>query len=274
MRKGERGGQERRRRRMGVLMGVGLGLLVGGCATSGERAALPLLERASSGKEGLVQSYVALGLAYLERGRVDVALESVERAAAIDPRHPLVQYGEGLVRLALGNPEEAERAFRTALEGARGDPDLLHAAGSLACEQGRRGEGLQWLQEAAANRLSPRRGRTLANWGWCLAQEGRWREAEEKVEEAVGVAPEDFVVRWRGLALAMRLGEWERAERHLQVLLTLAPDEPLVWWWAANVAQARGDFARAAEWGNRLVREAPDRAETRRWERGEWEQWR
>ena len=58
----------------------------------------------------------ALGAVYLERGRWDAALKQFDTAVALDPQVDDVQYLRGLLHLRANRPNEAESAFRSALQ--------------------------------------------------------------------------------------------------------------------------------------------------------------
>lgn len=259
-------------------------LVVGGCATSGGVAGsraesgftypTPLLDRVpEEGREKERKARLDLALAYLELGRVDVALDEIQKARALDRNDPLVPYAWGLAHLALGDRATAEASFRAAEQLAPGDPDILHALGTLLCEAGHHAEGLVRLQRAAANPYYPRRGRSLANTAWCAWRAGDESQAQQMIDLALALQPDDFLVQMRALQWAVRKKQWEVAARHLDRLLRSAPDDPTVWWLAANVAHAKGDRVEEARWTARLRHDAPERLETRRLERGEWEAW-
>ena len=70
----------------------------------------------------------ALGAVYLERGRWDAALKQFDAAVALDPQVDDVQYLRGLLQLRANRPNEAESAFRSALQR---DPTNVTSAYSL-----------------------------------------------------------------------------------------------------------------------------------------------
>ncbi len=271
-----------KRWRAGVTALLSGGILAG-CATLAPPGAVgpltasyatPLLNSPpASSAEKELKARIALALAYLELGRTDVAMQETQRAAAIAADHPLVHYAWGLTHLALNDLAVAEQSFSRALAMAPNDPDILHAAGSLACERQRWDTGKTWLQQAARNPYYPRRVRSLANLAWCQAQTGDRASADATMETALGLDPNDFLVRRRALELAARAQRWSEAQRHLQALLQLAGDEPQVWWLAANLAHVQGNLAERERWAQRLRSLAPASVEAQRLERGAWEAW-
>lgn len=255
--------------------------LVAGCATGGGFPAagggsqpMPLLEQTPADPTGrALKARVELALAYLERGRIDVALAELEAARAVDAGHPLIPYAEGLIQLALGNEPAAIGHFQEALTRAPNDPDVLFSLGSLLCQRREFAQGLPLLQRAAEHLYYPRRGRAYANAAWCAWQSDEERQANAWLEAALALQPDDFLVQMRAVQWAVRQRAWEQAARHLVRLGQIAPDSPLYWWLAANVAHAKGDLRERQRWVERLQREAPDRPETRQAERGVWESW-
>jgi tetratricopeptide (TPR) repeat protein len=102
----------------------------------------------------------ALGAVYLERGRWDAALKQFDAAVALDPQVDDVQYLRGLLHLRANRPNEAESAFRSALQR---DPAnvttaylLLHAASQRA-EAGETNAAMKTLSTAVESAPSANR---------------------------------------------------------------------------------------------------------------------
>ncbi|HNQ48200.1 tetratricopeptide repeat protein [Hydrogenophilus thermoluteolus] len=266
-----------------VVCGVAAAFALAGCASvaTPPRAGIaegaypaPLLDQtAERPQDKERKARIDLALAYLELGRVDVALDEIAKARALDASDPLVPYAWGLAHLALGDRATAEKSLEEAQRLAPNDPDILHALGSLRCSAGRFEEGLALLRQAAMNPYYPRRARSLANHAWCAWRAGDESSVQNEIDMALALQPDDFLVQVRALQWAARNRQWAIADRHLERLVQRAPDDPMVWWLAANLAHAKGDRLNEARWAERLRQEAPNRLETRKLERGEWESW-
>jgi tetratricopeptide (TPR) repeat protein len=102
----------------------------------------------------------ALGAVYLERGRWDAALKQFDTAVALDTQVEDVQYLRGLLHLRANRPNDAESAFRSALER---DPAnittayLLLRAASQRVEAGETNAAMKTLSAAVESPPSANR---------------------------------------------------------------------------------------------------------------------
>lgn len=98
---------------------------------------------------------LGLGLIEGRRGRCAPAVDFLERGFATFDSAARIEALEPLARCyaALGRGDEAEKAFRTLIEGRQDDPALLFALGQLLRRQGKNAEAETWL--AKAHTLKP-----------------------------------------------------------------------------------------------------------------------
>lgn len=141
----------------------------------------------------------------LELGRVEEAVEFLERAATLDPQWSIPQYNLGLAYAKQGRYPEAEDAFRRALALNPEDPDIYNSLSRLLIELGRFEEAL-----AAAEAAIERKPEFLwahFNRAWALEGLGRLEEAAAGYERVLTLDPalEDVKRRLRGLRA--RLGQ-------------------------------------------------------------------
>ena len=97
---------------------------------------------------------LGLGLIESRRGRCAPAVDFFERGFASFDSAARLQALEPLANcyVALGRGQEAEKAFRSLLEGRQDDPELLFALGRLLRRQGSAAEAETWLTKAAGLR--------------------------------------------------------------------------------------------------------------------------
>ena len=62
------------------------------------------------------KAHTDLGAAYLQKNRLEIALDEFSQAAQIMPSYALAYTGLALVRSALGQDEEAEYNFKKSIE--------------------------------------------------------------------------------------------------------------------------------------------------------------
>ena len=115
------------------------------------RAALPHLEEAARGEPDVAEWQYRLGLALLDLGRKEEALEALGRAAQLDPEHG---YGAVQLRLAqvrddLGDHAGAVEACRTFERNHGPSPESCYRRGRALAALGRADEARQAFEEVA-----------------------------------------------------------------------------------------------------------------------------
>lgn len=234
----------------------------------------------------------------------NIALEKLREASATlkklreaHPKSALVHYWYGQAEEALGNRDEAEKAFQQAIaHGAGGDivvrayvalallmnqlgrreeaqtllttareklgesAEVHKALGQLAMSQGRYGEALTRFRDAA--RLNPRDLATKFNLGASLS---RLREFEEatKVFDEVAEVDRDFP----GLALERGLlyessGRSDEALKMYESALDKAPDDPDLMLRVGCGKVAAGRYQQALGLLEKVLTQKPQSAET------------
>ena len=218
-------------------------------------------ERVLSGMRGLsdVAAYhAAWGLLHESRGNLGTALESYERALAIDPLDHLsveqkisILRGQGreaeakrfltssfdaaqgsvsaMNQLAVAAlrqrwPVEAERLLRRVLESDPGNPGVLANLAASLAQQRKMGEAAQVMRRAIER--DPDNAGNYYNLGAMLAEQGQTREALEAFRQASARGMRNPAVHVAAAKMAFRLGDRAGAEAELQRALELQPGHP------------------------------------------------
>lgn len=152
-------------------------LLLAGC--SGNPPApkpepLPNLEQATALQAPIVaddqtraKARTGLGLAYLRDGRYEIALDEAQAALAnlesYAPAHNLM----ALVRMGLGQNDQADASFRQAVRLAPDNPEFANNYGWFLCQTGKVKDSFAWFNRALNNPLFKSPERALHNLGVC-----------------------------------------------------------------------------------------------------------
>ena len=153
----------------------------------------------------------------------------------------------GLAALRAGRFEEAETALR----------QVLAIQGDSAADHAHLGAAL-----ARQNRLAEPDSPTLHNnLAQALMQEGDLAAAEEHLEAALVVAPNDLEARLNAGILLGRQGRLATAREHLETALATAPGDLRVLAHLAPTRAALGEAEGAITLWTRLLQLAPDRLE-------------
>ncbi|MDZ4198541.1 MAG: tetratricopeptide repeat protein [Kiritimatiellia bacterium] len=148
-------------------------------------------------------------------GRSDAALALTARILEIEPNHPLANHVLGSLHLHRGEEAEAESAFRLSLEQQR-SPAVLNDLAYLLARRKAFEEARSLIEEAL--QIAPRMGNAWDTFGMILLQTGQLKEAENALDKALSLMPDNPEVLWHKALLAEALGQPEDAWRIVDIL--------------------------------------------------------
>jgi Tfp pilus assembly protein PilF len=143
----------------------------------------------------------ALGEALYGQGRIDEALEHLNRSAQIQPTDTAF-FEIGTIKLLQKKLDEAKFYFEQALLYPGDATTLAQVHNSLAVidmQQGSLADAEKHFRESIA--LDPLSARHREAFGWLLVKEGRYDEAIAQYEQAVKIAPDALAYFSLGSAL-------------------------------------------------------------------------
>ncbi|MGQ9566987.1 MAG: tetratricopeptide repeat protein [Anaerolineae bacterium] len=179
---------------------------------------------------GLAEA-VERGKALLNAGDAEGAIAVLEPVARGDRPSAEALFWLGNAYTQAGHLQEAEGAYRSALDLEPENPDLLSNLGYVLYQMQRPAEAVEQFEKAA--RLLPHDAEIRYNLGGALYTLGRVEEAIQAFEAARERDP-DLPQVYLGLGYAYRdRGEREKAIRHFRTFLELSDDEG----WKAQVRQ-------------------------------------
>ena len=163
-----------------------------------------------------------LGIAALERGAQDEAVNLLSRSVALDAANPSVHIDLGRALKARGELPRAEASFRAALALAPQDATLHFLLGNTLVAQGRMQDAIPCYRNAL--RLKPGFPEASSNLGNVLKDLGQVDGAIACYQDAVRIRP-DFVEAQFNLGLAYRqLAQSGRAIACFETVVGLRPD--------------------------------------------------
>lgn len=153
-----------------------------------------------------VQSWFWLGVARQRAGQHEGALFAYQRAARLNPEHPLLCNNMAMACVELGAHERAQPLLERGLRADPGNPLLWSNLAAVLLEHG----------EVTASRIAAERACTLAphDAGAChayarvLAALGRWQAARNAAERAIALDPSSHVLRWTLAQLQLQQGDY------------------------------------------------------------------
>lgn len=180
-----------------------------------------------------------LGILAKEEGRFPEAARLLRSSLMEDPRKGLVWGHLGDVLAALDQHEEAEAAYRKAIELDPSDFDSTLNLGSLLANQGREDESRGLLERSVE--LRPDSGEPHFTLGIVLERIGRSASAREHYQKALDKGFDSARLRFRLAVLESRAGRRDEAMTHLAACFAREPEKyvPIVF---QDLRAVTGDF--------------------------------
>ncbi len=234
------------------------------CATA---AALAACAGAGGGRSGSNEAAIAnmnLGAGYLQQGRLDLAIERLQRALAQDPRLVLAHSTIALAYDQLGDVEQAERHF---LRATQLDPSAGAAANAyavfLCSRQNRWADAEPYFRRAVADSRYPTPEAALTNAGVCARSAGDLEAAEQNFRAALARSPMFQDALLNMMELSYQTGDFLQARAFVQRYLDAYSATAPVLWLCFNVERELGDTAAANRCATQLRSSFQNSAEFR-----------
>ena len=242
-----------------VALGVASLLALGVVASAQVRVwrdSVTLFEHALRVTEENALAHINLGVAYLNRGRLEDAERELEEAIRIHPGAAEAHAALAGVRSDRGRDQEALELYRTALRLDPGSSSTHREMGSLLLSLGDSTQALVHFREASA--LAPADGDALVDLAVALSREGRHDEAIAKFEAASRLAVDEARLHQNWGAVTLEQGDLDGATKHFERAIALKPDYAAAHFSAGQAAMRRGKFEDAAEHLREAVRIEPE----------------
>lgn len=227
-------------------------VLTAGCVSTAPRTGGPNLEKAA-------RINLKLGVAYMQQGRLKLAIRKLKRAIRQDPQ--LAAADTALARLYVrrGNMHLARKYYEKALDIAGGNPKVQNAYGVFLCRHGKAGESIQHFLRAVNDPNYLTDAAAYTNAGMCALEVGRAADAERYFRRALEIKPTYVQALWQLAQLTFKQGHYFHTRAFLQRFMAANHHPPPeVLWLAARAESKLGSEAHARQYANRLIAHFPD----------------
>lgn len=211
----------------------------------------------------IAQANMRLGVAYMEDGNYEKALEKLERARKADPSYPMVHNMLGLLYQRMGETGKAEESFKRGLSEAPNNSNLLNNYGQYLCAQNRPDEAEQAFLKARDNPLNDNPARSLTNAGTCALMNNNTDKAETYYRDALQLNPQQSLALVRMAEIQYEKGEYLSARGYLQRYLEIARHTPRSLWLGIRIERELGDNDTLSSYALLLKSNFPDSEEAR-----------
>jgi putative PEP-CTERM system TPR-repeat lipoprotein len=217
------------------------------------QAAIDILSTTKGDSDPVVQTILAQ--AYLQQGRYNDAINSLEVATAAPNSNDLLKRQLALSELQGGEPDQAVAGLRDLL--AR-DPNNVGLNVALIAAQLKAGRSDEALAEA--NRLvkeSPKSAIPFFYQGEVYIARNELTQAATSLDRAIGVDPRFLPARYYRASVSAARGDPESAKRDLEQLIKENPKVALPYVKLAQILADFGDDKAASDTLNRAVKAVP-----------------
>jgi tetratricopeptide (TPR) repeat protein len=171
------------------------------------------------------RNFFTYGIAYIQSGYVDAALECFQACIARNPNYAAAHYNMGTVYLNKQMLPEAKASLERAVALDPQDADALTNLGSVAGQQKDYDAAYRYFEQAL--RVRPNHSVALQNIVMLDRWKGQLERAQQSIEEAIKVDPNDAQFHFAlGMLLASQ-DKFDAARTELERSVQLQPGDPI-----------------------------------------------
>jgi type IV pilus assembly protein PilF len=218
-------------------------------------------KEATPQQRAVIRTELAAG--YYERGQMDIALEELGAAKALDPGYPRIYDIYGLVYAMLGERDKAEENFRHAIALAPNDSAIRANWGAYLCGTGRPREAMPEFEQVLRDPLYKSPEIALINAGKCSVALGQTKNAEDYFRRALGAAPGNPIAAYNLALLAYRESRVGEARAWMRPVMQQSSPPPEALYLGLCIERKQGDREAERSYESQLRNRWPDSPEAR-----------
>jgi len=205
--------------------------------------------------------HAQLGIGYLQRNRLNLANEYLEKAIKANPRSPTVQHYYALLQERLGKSQLAARSFARAVKQDSDNPELLNNYGSFLCKHGAVSKAESVFIKAASNPLYKTPEFAFTNAAICLKKRGEQPRAATYLQKALALNADFPSALFHMADISQQQNKNAKAQAYLYRYNERAPAAPETLMLCYRIHMALNELASAQQCSSRLLTNFPDSKE-------------
>jgi type IV pilus assembly protein PilF len=218
-------------------------------------------QEVSPQQRAMIRTELAAG--YYERGQMDIALEELGNARALDPTYPKIYNIYGLVYAMLGERVKAEESFRHAIALAPNDSEIRENWGAYLCGTGRAREAMPEFEQVLRDPLYKSPEIALINAGKCSVELGQTKNADEYFRRALAASPGNPIAAYNLALLAYREARIGEARAWMRPVMQQAVPPPEALYLGICIERKHGDKQAERSYESQLKNRWPDSPEAK-----------
>jgi type IV pilus assembly protein PilF len=207
------------------------------------------------------KAHTDLGMVYLREGQLNVALDEARKAINFDSSFPLAYNLLGLVQMYLKDNRSAETTFTEALRLAPNDPEINNNMGWFLCQTNRERQSIPYFVTASEVPLNAAPTKPLTNAGVCSVMAGDDKGAEDLLQKALRVDPQNTDAMFVLAELYFRNNRLADAQSRLQQIQRLAQPAAQTAWLGLRIERKLGNRDAERQYATQLRRDFPESRE-------------
>ena len=216
-------------------------------------------------RQDAAQIRVELGQRYMQQGKLELALENLQKALQYDDNYVDAHTVIAVLYERIGNVEEAGKHYKRAVELAPKSGDTNNNYGQFLCAEGQYDEAQKYYAQAMRDPFYKTPAVLYANAGVCLVDHGgglRLDDAQLDFRRALEVDPHNALALYYMAKLLYLKNDFFHARAFIQRFDALGHPDPAALLLARNIEVKLGHADAARSYADRLRKDFPDSEQT------------
>lgn len=243
---------------LGPLAALGIIVNLSACSTTPSENST-LVDRPDT----LAETYVKLGIGYLQQGQRDLALGKLQRALELDPRLPSAHNAIAIVYEQLKEFRLAEKHYHSAVDLGPEDSAAHNNYGTFLCKHNDLAQAEKQFLLALHNPLYATPELAYENAGLCALRVPDPAKAEMYFRSALQLNPQLPTTLYQMALLNFNAQNYLSARAYLQRYAEIAKHTPQSLWLGVRVERALGDRNALSSYSSALRSNYPNSEEAR-----------
>ncbi|MEO5559976.1 MAG: type IV pilus biogenesis/stability protein PilW [Dokdonella sp.] len=215
-------------------------------------------------REDAARVNAELGQKYMQQGKLELALEKLTRALAVDPNYANAHTVIAVLYENINDPAKAEEHYRRAAELKPKGGNELNNYGTFLCKLGRYDESQAYFDRALTDPFYKTPAVALTNAGTCLLKAGKRDAAEASLRKALELRPDESEALVQLASVLYDKGEYFKARAFIQRFeATAQSSRPDVLMLGRNIELRLGNGRAAGEYTRKLLQDFPESEQAR-----------
>ena len=214
--------------------------------------------------EEKAQTYLQMGLRYLELGKLKIAKDSLEKSLDEESENVIAHNALAVLYERIHKFADAKSHYEYAISLDNESPQPKNNYGRFLCSRGQYDEGLKHLNGAINLPLNNRKWFALTNAGLCYVKKENSAKAESYFRAALKLNPNYPPALLEMIKISYFRSKHMSTRAFLQRYLSFSPDTAQTLWYSYQTERALYNDEAAEKYRHKLLTDFPNSAESER----------